>query len=263
MGQATLDLPDPTQMSGVNAGPLSPEALASADDLLSQLAGDDIDRLLAEAEADRPPVAVAAPVVATPPPAPAVVNATAETATQDTAAVDGAAAAAAELDALLAPAIDSSTRAAEDQLDEVLRTIDDATPTPTVTPAVEAAGVVAQEASVEALDQKLLNEAAAHVASIMDIPEVLPPATTGATTSAQSTESAERQALADPLIALQSGGENPGRLSLLVRILEWINSPMLLLPHPVRDAIGKVALLTTFNAAAVIVYVLVFRRPHH
>src|SRR5580700_6990753 len=70
MGQAILDLPDPTQLSGINSGPLSPEALASADDLLSQLAGDDIDRLLAEADAQRPPLPPAsAPAQAAPPPA--------------------------------------------------------------------------------------------------------------------------------------------------------------------------------------------------
>src|SRR5690606_15011859 len=42
MGQSTIDLPDPTDTQ--------PESAASADDLLSQLAGDEIDRLLAEAD---------------------------------------------------------------------------------------------------------------------------------------------------------------------------------------------------------------------
>lgn len=47
MGQATLDLPDP-----LNDPKTVP--LASADDLLSQLAGDEIDRLLADADGDPP-----------------------------------------------------------------------------------------------------------------------------------------------------------------------------------------------------------------
>ena len=47
MGQATVDLPDPSEASA------TPAPAASADDLLSQLAGDEIDRLLAEAEVEK------------------------------------------------------------------------------------------------------------------------------------------------------------------------------------------------------------------
>jgi len=43
MGQAAVDLPDPLESP-------PPAAKTSTDDLLSQLAGDEIDRLLAEAE---------------------------------------------------------------------------------------------------------------------------------------------------------------------------------------------------------------------
>src|SRR5690242_8797016 len=46
MGQATVDLPDPGEMP---AAPMS-----SADDLLSQMAGEEIDRLLAEADVEKP-----------------------------------------------------------------------------------------------------------------------------------------------------------------------------------------------------------------
>ena len=55
MGQATIDLPDPTQLPPDGA---APAAANSADDLLSQLAGDEIDRLLAEADVDVPPAIV-------------------------------------------------------------------------------------------------------------------------------------------------------------------------------------------------------------
>jgi hypothetical protein len=47
MGQAAVDLPDPLQQS------TNPNAL-NADDLLSRLAGEEIDRLLAEADVDAP-----------------------------------------------------------------------------------------------------------------------------------------------------------------------------------------------------------------
>ena len=47
MGQAVADLPDPLEMP-------PPASLAGTDDLLSQIAGDEIDRLMAEAEGGRP-----------------------------------------------------------------------------------------------------------------------------------------------------------------------------------------------------------------
>jgi hypothetical protein len=49
-------------------------------------------------------------------------------------------------------------------------------------------------------------------------------------------------------------------LPLLLRPLEWINAPFNALPEAVREALGKVALVTLFNAIAVLVYVLVFRK---
>jgi hypothetical protein len=41
-----------------------------------------------------------------------------------------------------------------------------------------------------------------------------------------------------------------------------MNAPLDAFPDTVRDAIGKVAILTLFNAIAVIVYVVVFRHRH-
>jgi hypothetical protein len=50
---------------------------------------------------------------------------------------------------------------------------------------------------------------------------------------------------------------------LILKLLQLINWPMTLVSDDVREAMGKIAILTMFNAAAVLVYVLVFRRPHH
>ena len=47
---------------------------------------------------------------------------------------------------------------------------------------------------------------------------------------------------------------------LLVRVLEWINVPLLGWPDAVREAMGKVAILTLLNAVAVLLYVLWLRR---
>lgn len=60
MGKATVDLPDPTQQPAL-------EKVNSADDLLSEMVGDDIDRMLAGADVVRPPRVAAAPPGATEP----------------------------------------------------------------------------------------------------------------------------------------------------------------------------------------------------
>src|ERR1043166_5451699 len=51
MGKATLELPDPLKQTSKSPDKATPQTgLAGTDDLLSQLAGQEIDRLLAEAE---------------------------------------------------------------------------------------------------------------------------------------------------------------------------------------------------------------------
>jgi hypothetical protein len=50
------------------------------------------------------------------------------------------------------------------------------------------------------------------------------------------------------------------RVPLLVRVLEWMNAPLAGLSESARAALGKVAIMTSVNAAAVLVYVLVFRK---
>jgi hypothetical protein len=52
------------------------------------------------------------------------------------------------------------------------------------------------------------------------------------------------------------------RLPIYLRPLEWINAPLEYCPEWVREAFGKVALLTLFNSLAVLLYVLIFRRHH-
>jgi hypothetical protein len=319
MGQATLDLPDPTQfpgeLTGLDAGPMTPEALASADDLLSQLAGEDIDRLLSEAEAERTPApAPVAPAVApgdgpTIPDHQAVVLAGPEPqAAAEQAAVAAAAVSvplsieaveqpavspsvSAEIDAILGPvveaAVDSAVNSAVDSAVEssVNKTAEPVAPTtPPADPAascdapsheapshdvpgheasshdvpghdVPGQAALSHDATFESPDQKVLDEAAAHVAQLMD-----PPPAEAAVPSAIA-DAAERQALSEPLIILPRAAS--GAVSPLVRVLQWINWPMTLVSDHVREAIGKVAIVTTFNAAAVIVYVMVFRHPHH
>jgi len=94
MGSATVDLPDPLQNTG-------PAEAKSADDLLAQMAGDEIDRLLAETEGETASVPSAAAAPATPAP----LEAPASPATEPSAQID--------LDAVLETAAADRSAAAE------------------------------------------------------------------------------------------------------------------------------------------------------
>jgi hypothetical protein len=58
----------------------------------------------------------------------------------------------------------------------------------------------------------------------------------------------------------EADAQASSHVPLLVRVLEWVNSPLGNLSDRVREALGKVALVTTMNAVAVLTYVLIFRR---
>jgi len=90
MGQAVADLPDPLESA-------NPSDAKSADDLLSQLAGDEIDRLLAESDGEPAPPPKAAEATQ---PAPTVAPAAQPAETVD-------------LDAVLDTAVADHTAAAE------------------------------------------------------------------------------------------------------------------------------------------------------
>ena len=230
MGQATLelpgDLPDPLDLPPVDqahSAPVSAAALASADDLLSQLAGEDIDRLLAEAENAGNPAVPGTPVAKAPPiEEPIVAEKAPEPAGASTDAVD--------------------TASLEAMLDELV-----AEPAATPAPPLQA----------EAPPASPVDETPAS-APVATPP---PPAPVAEVATANVT-AAEAAALLgvdhDATDAEHAAAAKPP--SILVRVLQLINSPMSWLSDAVRDALGKVALLTLFNAVAVLVYVLVFRR---
>ncbi|MEZ0265991.1 MAG: hypothetical protein ACAI43_14780, partial [Phycisphaerae bacterium] len=50
------------------------------------------------------------------------------------------------------------------------------------------------------------------------------------------------------------------RVPALVRALEWMNAPLAGLSDGAREALGKIAIVTTLNAVAVLLYVLIFRK---
>ena len=58
----------------------------------------------------------------------------------------------------------------------------------------------------------------------------------------------------------ESPAGKPSGTPLWVRPLVWLNAPLSALPSPLRDAMGKIGLVTTLNAAAILLYVAVIRR---
>ena len=195
MGQAAVDLPDSLSPP--------PASAASTDDLLAQMAGEEIDRLLAEQDGEQP----AKPAPAPPAPS-ALPSAAAETPKP----------AASQLDGFLGGL---ATESGPD-------------------PVAELAGASRSSAAGTSHDSNRPDplgedDASAERGALQ--------ATAGARASAAQVSTSESGA------------------SLPVRVLAWINSPLDSCPDPVREAIGKVAILTAVNAVAVLVYVLFFR--HH
>ena len=57
-----------------------------------------------------------------------------------------------------------------------------------------------------------------------------------------------------------AGPADPDRLPLWLRPLAWLSAPLDLLPDWARAAAGQIAVLTLLNAAAVLLYIALFRR---
>jgi hypothetical protein len=70
-------------------------------------------------------------------------------------------------------------------------------------------------------------------------------------------DSSPRAALAN-LAGMDLADDEPAPLWL--RPLMWLNAPLDQCPEAVRELIGKIAILTIFNAIAVMIYVVFFRR---
>jgi len=226
MGRATADLSDPQKSSSAPGAPLvplgpAPIDAATADDLLSQLAGEEIDRLLAEADAmpksdDAPPAAPVEPAaaVAIPTPAPAVVQGP--------------------------PALAPDT---EKEIEAVLKELggDELTKYPAPVPppvapeptrltssAARAGGGATADAQTQGAERAALT-------AVVEADEV-----------AQLIEQAHSDADAPTPFYLKP--------------LEWLNAPLMACPEAVRELLGKVAIITLLNAVAVIVYVMMFRK---
>jgi hypothetical protein len=261
MGQATVDLPDP-----LDAPP--PSSLSGTDDLLAQLAGDEIDRLLAEADLEqktpgKPATAAggaAAPAVDTASPQPtnsARVIAAAGPATF--ASADAAIAASVpvddELDALLS------------KLEEDAPKFISSTPSDDGSPPAAAAPLV-DKSLVERVPEVLAQFPAAGSTAETPADAATNAAAAAAMPASASLDmsAAERDALkivdlADDAAAESDALDDTGssRLAPVIKVLELLNAPLSFVPDALRDTLGKVAIVTLVNSIAVLVYVLFLR----
>ena len=277
MGKS-IDLPDPLESAS--------RPLGNADDLLAQLAGEEVDRLLAEADAEGKRQ-----------PKPGEARRTTDVTTE----------------AQLAP-----EHAIQDQLDALFTEIasdqPSAGPPPAAAPLAPTPSAPAPVTSPPAvapiapapfgpITSKLPDDIDANevMAAILgDVgatapapPLPPPPAEQSAfptaprpaptQTNIQSapaaaaaprelaTTTAERDALAlsDPADELPGPGElqalagpieDDRPLPAYLKPLEWMNAPLEMLPPTLRDVLGQIAILTLVNAIAVLIYVFVFRK---
>jgi hypothetical protein len=250
MGKAALDLPDPLQTPPDEGKPLT-----STDDLLARLAGEEIDRLLAEVDdqagvgaaplslSPRTPVPSPEPKTGDSSPAPQAKAPDPQSADERTAAEIAAAAEpdlTAELDAFFKSAVPAPAAAAAPA------TADAHAPTAAAPTAIAPPLADLLETS-HAERQGLQAPAPAPAGKAAASGTAADPTDTAVEATAMSGDS-----------ALEGG--DAGALPLYLRPLEWINAPLEACPPALRDFIGKAAIITLVNAAAVLCYVLLFRR---
>lgn len=231
MGQATADLPNSTEAPA--------EPTGNADELLSQLAGEEIDRLLAEADAHP----------------------------------------SAEAEAVVAPAVNASTTTTEplppaDPSDPTIRemaapvTPDELDKELAETSAARAANADPFDAQVNQLFNELKEpEEKPPAPAAADVPPVKPLVAQDVSASAAIAAELEESALERAALQRSAAtGATPAKPhvevkpSILVRLLEIINLPVNAIPDSVRDTLGRVAILTSMNSLGVLLYMILFRK---
>lgn len=286
MGQATVDLPD---LPDVPACPVP-----NADELLSQLAGEEIDRLLAESEgvsaskgASAQTEVLSAPIPTTttkdpieqqldalfeqlkshhpqPPGSTEAVN-LASPGEKDGSSgvtaqeVQSEPAVQAQLDELFRELVDPHHRTDPRPFDAepAGQGIESSSPASTLAPEhAQPQGDPSHESS---------EQASSFVGSPTQASQTVT-AVLGELASAEIDDGTDRSALMNdtpqPKVEGSALLDEPiegAPLPLLLRPLEWINRPFEGLPETLRQDLGKVAIVTTLNSLAVLIYVVFFR----
>ncbi len=288
MGKGTAPLPESL------SSPTSPSN-AGADDLLSQMAGDEIDRLLAEADVEAPSI----------PKADNLDDVIADAADAVNSAADPTSGLSDDALKILEEVQKDADALQKDvsELTKLTTPPADATPAPVVAPKVPETVSVTDDSISSELDDlfKQLTESppvegaqiAGTVASA-DVPveEEDPVAAAMAAVAAENAAApaaatGESKPSADASVSIEAKTATAGRAGLgladlatsyatagvpttsahddsptpfYLKPLEWINAPLADASDTVRELVGKAAIITLVNAAAVLVYVMFFRK---
>ena len=224
MGQATADLPDPLAASANGSN--------STDDLLAQLAGEEIERLLAETETTSEPQPTEPPAAAIGPPGQSKV--------EQPKIIAAPAAAPADAAKVVPPEAPPTAAPAED-LESIFTQLDEREKSLPAAPAakVKSPEPAHEEPSVaEALAAEMAEDAAQHARPMGG--------------------NAAPKAIDAPAVPDSSDGE--AKPSLILSLLAMLSSPLDAFSDEARDLIGKAAILTMLNALCVLAYVIFFRR---
>ncbi len=260
MGNTSLG--DEAAAGAANAG--------KADDLLAQLAGDEIDKLLADADEK-----AGTPTEPEPAAAPAAVADVDDKELAKTASAEASAEAAAVAPAVLAA------------LGEPLAPL---VPLASTTPPPAAVAEAAKEPVAEETDAALAGELDKLFDELKKDPEpdapdspaglaapVEPAPVAEQAPAAEQTAETPAVAIDDATTAEERGGlieevaEEPAeddttrvivevKLPIYLRPLEWINAPFAFLPDRARDLLGTIGIVTLMNAAAILVYLRLMRK---
>jgi hypothetical protein len=236
VGQSAVDLPDPLDASSARA----PRTRADADDLLSQLAGEEIDRMLAGAGE-----------TSTSSPARADAHAAPPRRVESEDIVEGSVVGEKPLAARIA--IPQATIVTPREPQHVVAR--------KASPFADAAPVVAApEVTAGNIDEALAKQASAREA---DAAPAAPVPGDSAAAVAAELDADQKQTVVKlselPAASPADATAPVARPPIYYRPLVWANAPFAALPDPLRDALGKVAILTLLNSLAVIVYVLFLR----
>jgi hypothetical protein len=273
MGQVAIDLPDPMHNSPPAPGP-------GVDDLLAQLAGEEIDRLLAEADVERPVKSAATSVILLPPeplppelpPAPALAPTAANSFIIAPSATDPAQSQVEPQSfspppptAPLAPAdVDELDARVAHELNNLFTELDAPNPLPSMPPSSRAQASAKSPPVPASPPAPPPPDPSTEVA----VAAVLAAAPAPPTDPIAQAREIEKQLLDKAMLDVLGGAAEVEKstrlpslnLSFLLRPLEWLNAPLSACSDAAREALGKVALMTLINALAILLYVLFLRK---
>jgi hypothetical protein len=214
----------------------APDSLASTDDLLSQMAGKEVDRLLADNE----------PAAAEPPPAP-----------QPPPELPQAQSMTAQLDQLFTELQeDSPAGAPAPEPDPKFESLAQGKERSALLEAAGFEGQAGSSAELEGDSQDPINEAPPQGPERSALLKAagFEPADASADTAAPPSAATETS----PQDSAANISMTP--LPFYLKPLHWLNAPLDACPAMVRQLLGMAAIVTLFNAVLVLMYVLIFRK---